>query len=391
MLNKFKLKSKEDTDEVSEIVNQALEYVISQKAIESLQYILTYCLSKYIIPWVQDYMVLELIRELKSHTSFKIIELLMTYEVLISYSGTDEESIDNPISKKISYRNPKSKTKLIKDHKLEPLAKSTEEEKEEFTKKLAKMVWNGNKQIKSEYNTVLPKRFTVDGEYFKSEHAIEIMFRSEAFSDDQEIEIIKKLWGDLENIGNTSTRIIKLLVTYDKFKLFCDIIDSKSINQYHRQQSLDKISLMKLESNTHDEVIINYYVEDIIWEAATYWLKIDNIPFLEQIFNVYRIKIELRSLEVQKFLIESFTECLNSNRQICYLFDKINFLHSLISSVNTEVSIALEYIQIMRRLIKQSHDLNIFTSYHNPLRLFIMFVEMLLFILNYPLKKLSLY
>ena len=60
-----------------------------------------------------------------------------------------------------------------------------------------------------------------------------------------------------------------------------------------------------------------------------------------------------------------------------FLFDKIKFIEILASSVLSEVSIVLEYIQIMKKLIKENYILNIFTNYHNPFRLFILLIKML--------------
>ena len=49
----------------------------------------------------------------------------------------------------------------------------------------------------------------------------------------------------------------------------------------------------------------------------------------------------------------------------------------LTASVLTEVSVVLEYNQIMKKLIKQNYILNIFTNYQNPCRLFILLIKML--------------
>ena len=44
--------------------------------------------------------------------------------------------------------------------------------------------------------------------------------------------------------------------------------------------------------------------------------------------------------------------------------------------MSTEVSIVLEYIQIMKKLIKENFMLSIFTNHHNPLRFFILLVKL---------------
>ena len=89
------------------------------------------------------------------------------------------------------------------------------------------------------------------------------------------------------------------------------------------------------------------------------------------------MKIELKTLDVQKVIVQSFIEYFENGKQINYIFDKINYIEILTASVLTEVSVVLEYIQIMKKLIKQNYILNMFTSYQNPFRLFILLVKML--------------
>ena len=89
------------------------------------------------------------------------------------------------------------------------------------------------------------------------------------------------------------------------------------------------------------------------------------------------MRIEYKSLEVQKVIVQSFIEYFQNGKQINYIFDKINSIDILTASFLTEVSIVLEYIQIMKKLLKQDYSLNIFTSYQNPFRLFILLIKML--------------
>ena len=118
-------------------------------------------------------------------------------------------------------------------------------------------------------------------------------------------------------------------------------------------------------------------IDDIIFDASVHWFKTDNIPFFHKIINNYRMSIEKRSLETQKLIVQSFNESFLENKQINYLFDKIRFIDSLTSSVITEISIVLEFIKIMKKYLKSDYSINIFASYHNPIRLFILFVKML--------------
>ena len=87
--------------------------------------------------------------------------------------------------------------------------------------------------------------------------------------------------------------------------------------------------------------------------------------------------VELHSLRVQKIIIQSFIEAFQNRNQINFLYDKLKFIDTLTSSVSTEVSIVLEYIQIMKKLIKENYVLSIFTNHHNPLRFFILFVKLI--------------
>ena len=229
-----------------------------------------------------------------------------------------------------------------------------------------------------EYNEILPKRFTSDGEIFRREHIVEIMFRSKIISEEQEGDVINHLYGGFKNVGIIDPRIIKILVVYNRFQIFKSIIDSKSTSNANSSLLDPSNELINPIYEKVEDATISYETNDIIIEAVVHWLKTDNIPFFNKIFTVFRMRIELRWLEVQKIIIQSFVECLQNKKQINYLFDKIKFVEILTSSVLTEVSIVLEYIQIIKKLIKEDYMLNIFTNYHNPFRLFIMLIKMLL-------------
>ena len=203
------------------------------------------------------------------------------------------------------------------------------------------------------------------------------MLRSRIYSEEQEIEIFRKLYGDFSNIGNTDVRIVKILIVYNKFNIFKKIIDSKAIDSSESNEDGFDDASKSFISVKSEEATIYYETNDIIVEAVMHWLKTDNIPFFNKIFSVFRMRIELRWLEVQKIIIQSFTEWYQNGKQINFLFDKIKFIEILASSVLSEVSIVLEYIQIMKKLIKENYILNIFTNYHNPLRLFILLIKML--------------
>ena len=136
-----------------------------------------------------------------------------------------------------------------------------------------------------------------------------------------------------------------------------------------------KVFLMLFKKSNYKNVISK--ADDIIFDASVHWFKTDNIPFFHKIIDNYRMSIEKRSLEIQKLIVQSFNESYLENRQINYLFDKIRFIESLTLSVITEISIVLEFITIMKKYMKSDFSTNIFASYHNPIRLFILFIKML--------------
>ena len=237
MLRKFELKSKEDESEVAKIVNDALEYVVVQRAIESLEYILSFWRERYLVPWIQDTLVHKLLYYFENKTNETIIEVLISNDISIKYSRKEQEKVHhytfNDIPSKI--HSPK----IIKSN--EGVSRSQDMHIEEGKEDEPNYdINNSNPQyeqlISNEYESNLPQRFTVDGEYFKNEHAVEILFRSKAFTENQEIEIITKLHkGTLAIVGYSSTRIIKLLVLYDKFEIFAKIIESRIISDVSKK------------------------------------------------------------------------------------------------------------------------------------------------------------
>ena len=158
--------------------------------------------------------------------------------------------------------------------------------------------------------------FSSDGEIFRREHIAEIMLRSRIYSEEQEIEIFRKLYGDFSNIGNTDVRIIKILIVYNKFNLFKKIIDSKANDSSESDEDDFDDASKSFISVKSGEDTIYYKTNDIIVEAVIHWLKTDNIPFFHKIFSVFRMRVELRWLEVQKIIIQSFIEWYQNGKQI---------------------------------------------------------------------------
>ena len=374
---KLSIDSKEDFYELSRIASEALSYVVSKKAIESLKYILMFCREKFIIPKILDTLVLQLLKDYKNKQSISILRTMIQYEVIINYSKSGAKDVGMLINEVRQKSKPPSKQKNKDSDRI--TSEKSEEEKYEHQYNLAEDPINSplEQEDPFEYGEIPPKRFTSDGEIFRREHIAEIMLRSRIYSEEQEIEIFRKLYGDFSNIGNTDVRIIKILIVYNKFNIFKKIIDSKANDSSESDEDDFDDASKSFISAKFEEATIYYKTNDIIVEAIIHWLKTDNIPFFHKIFSVFRMRVELRWLEVQKIIIQSFTEWYQNGKQINFLFDKIKFIEILASSVLSEVSIALKFIQIMKKLIKENYILNIFTNYHNPFRLFILLIKML--------------
>ena len=203
------------------------------------------------------------------------------------------------------------------------------------------------------------------------------MFRSKQFSEKEELSIIRILYGTLKCIGDDDTKIFKLLTVYSRFIIFQKIIDTKIGKEIESELEVyDKSDSNVIQKSNYKNVISK--ADDIIFDASVHWYKTDNIPFFHKIIDNYRMSIEKRSLEIQKLIVQSFNESYLENRQINYIFDKIRFIDSLTSSVITEISIVLEFITTTKKYIKSEFSTNSFSSYHNTIRLFILFIKMLL-------------
>ena len=226
------------------------------------------------------------------------------------------------------------------------------------------------------FEEVLPQKFTSDGEYFQREHVAEVMFRSKLFSEKEELEIIRIFYSSLKSIGDSDTKIFKLLTVYNRFTIFQKIVNIKMGKEIEIENEIQDKTITGIIQKPSYQNNINK-IDDIIFDASVHWFKTDNIPFFHKIINNYRMSIEKRSLETQKLIVQSFNESFLENKQINYLFDKIRFIDSLTSSVITEISVVIEFIKIMKKYMKSDYSMNIFASYHNPIRLFILFVKML--------------
>ena len=134
------------------------------------------------------------------------------------------------------------------------------------------------------------------------------------------------------------------MIVYNKFNIFKKIIDSKTNNSAESNEDGFGDASKSFISVKSEEAIIYYETNDIIVEAVVHWLKTDNISFFHKIFSVFRIRIKLRWLEVQKIIIQSFTEWCQNGKQINFLFDKIKFIENFDFGVLTEVLIVMGYI-----------------------------------------------
>ena len=224
------------------------------------------------------------------------------------------------------------------------------------------------------FEEILPQKFTSDGEYFHREHVAEVMFRSKLFSEIEELEIIRTFYSSLKSIGDSDTKIFKLLTVYNRFTIFQKIIDTKMGKEIEIENEMEDKSISGIIQKSNYKSNLSK-VDDIIFDASVHCLKTNNIPFFHKIIDNYRMSIEKRSLDIQKLIVQSFNKSYLENKQINYLFDKIKFMDSLTSSMITEISIVLKFINIMKKYMKCGIHINIFTSYHNPIRLFILLIK----------------
>ena len=292
MLKKFNLDSRDDANQVIDITNQAIEYVISRKAIESLEYILSFWQEKYIIPQISDLIVADLLQDNQNSISLRMLNALLSNEVIIMYNDNSEKLYKTNINDR-NQSNKKLLSGDIKNSNIDSYAKSSEEEKDELFNDVVNrsLIFISDKHSSFEYEYILPNRFTSGGEYFRREHAVEIMFRSKMFTEEQEVEIIRKLYGKLRHILDSDSKIIKLLIVYNRFNIFRKIIEIKINTSLNESEEDLKLSFIGNEDPSNSKSIFS--IDDIIIEAVKHWFKIDNILFFNKIFKVYRMRIEI--------------------------------------------------------------------------------------------------
>ena len=152
-----------------------------------------------------------------------ILDILISHEIIILYSNGQTDSTE---SAKLTVDFKDSLDSILNssfENQEDLEDNSSEEQKEENDQRKFSDDLNKSSSFAQAlesnyvYDEVLPRRFTSDGEYFKNEHAVEIMFRSRYFSEQEESDIIVKLYGNFRNIGRQDSRLIKLFTIYNKF------------------------------------------------------------------------------------------------------------------------------------------------------------------------------
>ena len=151
-----------------------------------------------------------------------ILDILISHEIDILYicSQIDNSQIENWIIEFKNSSNLITKNSIEKEVDFDCNLKEEQKYKqnnENLKNENDQAINSSQIQIFNyEYDEVFPRRFTSSGEYFKNEHAVEIMFRSRDFSEQEETEVIVKLYGNFKNIGRQDSRLIKLLTIYNK-------------------------------------------------------------------------------------------------------------------------------------------------------------------------------
>ena len=189
-----------DLHEAILIATDALSYAISKRSIDSIKYILEICRERFIIPEIKDTSIIELFGFENKDELCKILRKILDYEVIISYENSGAKQVEEHATevKKKSVSSSSQKSKY--SDKIPFALRSREEskvdqrigEREEYT--------SSNSHINGafEYNEVHPKRFTSRGEVLQKEHIFEILFWSKVLEEDQEINLMKILFGDFK-------------------------------------------------------------------------------------------------------------------------------------------------------------------------------------------------
>ena len=199
-ISKLDLDSKEDFSEVTFIATDALSYVLSKMAVNSVEYILMFCRERFIIPQVMDTSIIELLRGHNSNLNRSILQTVLQYETIISYENSGSKLIEKLVTE-VKQRSVSPSSNKSRDNSIAtPEEKSSEEVKAEHELNKLEEPTSSDSHINEafEYDEVLPKRLASEGEIFQNEHVIEIMFRSKMLSEEQEIDIINWLYGGLK-------------------------------------------------------------------------------------------------------------------------------------------------------------------------------------------------
>ena len=159
-ISKLNLDSKEDLYEVTYIATDALSYVLSKMAVNSVEYILMFCREKFIIPQVMDTSIIELLRGHNSKLNRSILRTVLQYETIINYENSHSKQIEKLVTKVKQKSVPPSSKKSRDNSIVTPTEKSRKEVKAEHKLNKFEEPTNSDSQIDeaSEYGEVLAAR-----------------------------------------------------------------------------------------------------------------------------------------------------------------------------------------------------------------------------------------
>ena len=224
-------------------------------------------------------------------------------------------------------------------------------------------------------------------------------FRSTQFDRDKDLELVETFYPTLYNLVQNDSRLIHNLVAYNKFDIFWKIVDGMTteMNQGKAKNLQNKFQIFNSNADFLRSIkkIKSYLINDISIDVVDVCFKYDNIPFLLRAYLKYRENIESVTIEVQALFTNNILYKLKKEKQFTYIFEFLFILKTMSSSSIVLTENVIKFVNIMKRAIKRESKLNMFCTWYNPIKLWVLLIDLIQFLntnvftLDEDLKKLE--
>lgn len=205
----------------------------------------------------------------------------------------------------------------------------------------------------------LPPIQTLKTTFFAHEVVVEIIFRSQKYTDDEEEEILKYFYSDIINL-NTNNKLLlaKTLIAYRRFGHLSMILEdfariSKGKTVQIGVESLDVAN--QLSEITKLQTFITEFVLIVVEKL----LETENIVFLAKLTEKYEILVSGSSMPIVSKIVKNIEKLYDSEMPILNFMEKVLILTHLTTEFLGDTKTIEGLLMLFQKLIRAPAQRNV--------------------------------